>query len=143
MADELFRPLLVFIAEDNRADVYLVELALKEQGLRFALHWVADGEQAVHAAGAFGSTEPVPDIALLDLNLPREGGNRVLETLRGNACCRALPVIVMTSSESERDRDTAKEFGAAFFSKPSTLNQFLQIGGLVKSMCANTNASSA
>ncbi|MGH9583898.1 MAG: response regulator [Bryobacteraceae bacterium] len=137
MAANLFRPLLIFIAEDNRADVYLVEMALKDRGVRFALRWVSDGEQAMRAAGEFGRTEPVPDIALLDLNLPREEGDHVLEVLRRNPCCRALPIIVMTSSESPRDRDRAEQFGAAFFSKPSTLNQFLQLGDLVKSMCAS------
>lgn len=137
MAENLFRPLLIFMAEDNRADAFLVELALRERGLRFALRVVSDGEQAIQAAVEFGHGEPVPDIALLDLNLPREEGNRVLEALRGNSCCEGMPVIVMTSSESPNDRDTAEQFGAAFFSKPSTLNQFLQIGDLVKSMCAS------
>lgn len=135
MRNDLFRPLDIFIAEDNRADVYLVELALKERGVDFALRWVSDGEQAIQAAGEFGRSEPVPDIALLDLNLPREEGNRVLEALRGNDRCASLPVIVMTSSDSPHDRNTAEQFGAAFFSKPSTLSQFFQLGDLVRSMC--------
>jgi chemotaxis family two-component system response regulator Rcp1 len=130
-----FRPLQIFLAEDNRADVLLVEMALREHGVRFALHWLADGEKAMQAAEAFGQGEPVPDIALLDLNLPREEGDRVLEKLRGNPYCKDIPIIVMTSSESPRDRQTAEQFGATFFSKPSNLTQFLQLGKLVKRLC--------
>lgn len=138
MAENLLRPLRIFIAEDNRADVHLVEMALRERGVPFSLRWVADGEQAIEAAGEFGRSQQVPDIALLDLNLPREEGDHVLAVLRRNPCCKKLPIIVMTSSDSPRDRDTAEQFGAAFFSKPSTLSQFLQLGDLVKSMCDGT-----
>jgi CheY-like chemotaxis protein len=84
---------------------------------------------------AFGETEPVPDIALLDLNLPRQDGDQVLRSLRNHSCCGNTPIVIMTSSDSVRDRDTADRYKAVFFSKPSDLTSFLELGGLVKTLC--------
>ena len=128
-------PLRVFLAEDNRADVYLVELALKEEELPFTLRLASDGEEALRVVAAFGDTEPVPDIALLDLNLPRQDGDQVLRSLRNHPNCATTPIVIMTSSDSVRDRDTAGQYQAIFFSKPSDLGGFLELGRLVKTLC--------
>lgn len=135
MTEAYLRPLHVFLAEDNRADVYLVELALKEEDLSFTLRLASDGEEALKIVAAFGETEPVPDIALLDLNLPRQDGDQVLRSLRSHSCCGKTPIVIMTSSDSIRDRDTAERYKAVFFSKPSDLTSFLELGGLVKTLC--------
>jgi len=135
MTETPAQPWRVFLAEDNRADVYLVELALKEEDLPFALHLAKNGEEALRIVSAFGETEPPPDIALVDLNLPRQDGEQVLRSLRNRSCCCRTPIVVMTSSESNRDRAIAAEHQAAFFVKPSDLTGFLQLGRLVKSLC--------
>lgn len=135
MTQTLARPLNVFLAEDNRADVYLVELALREEDMPFTLRLARDGEEAMKAVTDFGNGEPAPDIALLDLNLPRQDGDEVLRSLRSQQCCATMPIVIMTSSESVRDRNTAEQYGAVFFSKPSDLNGFLELGRLVKSLC--------
>lgn len=135
MTETLVRPLHVFLAEDNRADIYLVELALKEEDLPFILRLASDGESALKIVATFGETEPVPDIALLDLNLPRQDGDQVLLSLRNHPCCGCTPIIVMTSSDTVRDRDTAARYQAVFFTKPSDLSGFLALGQLVKKLC--------
>jgi CheY-like chemotaxis protein len=135
------RPLRIFIAEDNRADVYLVELALKEEELPFILRLASDGEAALKIVATFGDTEPVPDIALLDLNLPRQDGDQVLRSLRNHPGCGCMPIVIMTSSDSVRDRDTAKRYQAAFFTKPSDLSGFLELGRLVKRLCEQTQSA--
>jgi chemotaxis family two-component system response regulator Rcp1 len=135
MNTTLVHPLRVFLAEDNRADVYLVELALKEEDLPFTMRLACDGEEALRAVAEFGETEPVPDIALLDLNLPRHDGDQVLRSLRNHPHCATTPIVIMTSSDSVRDRDTAGQYQAVFFSKPSDLTGFLELGRLVKTLC--------
>jgi CheY-like chemotaxis protein len=129
------RPVRVFLAEDNRADVFLVEMALKEHHIPFSLHSVEDGEEALKLVDRFGADEPIPDIALLDLNLPRQEGDQVLRSLRAHPCCASIPIVVMTSSDSDRDRAVAERYQAVFFSKPSDLSGFLELGILVKSLC--------
>lgn len=142
MTETLARPLRIFLAEDNRADVYLVELALREEELSFTLRLVSDGETALKAVSAFGETEPVPDIALLDVNLPRQDGDQVLRSLRNHPCCGFMPIVVMTSSDSIRDRDTAERHQAIFFPKPSDLTGFLELGHLVKRLCEQSRSVS-
>lgn len=68
------RHIQVFLAEDNRADAYLVEPPLREHNVSFDLRVARDGEEALWAVNAFGKEESVPDLAMLNLNLPREEG---------------------------------------------------------------------
>lgn len=124
----------VFLAEDNRADVYLVELALREHNLSFDLRVAKDGEEALWAVNAFGKGEPVPDIAMLDINLPREQGNKVMQSIRENSCCAATPIIIMSSAQTLTDQAFAKQFQAVFFQKSTSLTEFLQLGQLVKDL---------
>lgn len=118
------QPLRVFLAEDNRADVYLVELALREENLTFNLRLASDGEEALRVVAAFGETERAPDIALLDVNLPRQDGDQVLRSLRSSPCCGRTPIVIMTSSDSVRDRDLAARYGAVFFLSRRTSRGF-------------------
>ena len=135
MPDDSARPLRVFLAEDNRADAYLVDIALKEHKVEFVLQSVSDGEEAIRVVERFGRSEAVPDIALLDLNLPRQEGDKILRSIRQQPCCASIPIVVMTSSEDQRDRATAERYQAAFFSKPPDLARFLELGALVRSLC--------
>jgi chemotaxis family two-component system response regulator Rcp1 len=132
---EQTRTVRVFLAEDNRADVYLVEMALKEHQIPFALRLVEDGDEALRVVERFGQEEPVPDIALLDLNLPRQEGDQIVRRLRQHPCCGSMPIVIMTSSDSDRDRAMAKTYNAVFFSKPADLSGFLELGSLVKELC--------
>lgn len=138
---EQTRTVRVFLAEDNRADVYLVEMALKEHQIPFALRLVEDGDEALRVVERFGEDEPVPDIALLDLNLPRQEGDQIVRRLRQHPCCESIPIVIMTSSDSERDRAMAKTYNAVFFSKPADLSGFLELGSLVKDLCNGKAAS--
>ncbi len=128
------RPIQVFLAEDNHADAYLVEIALREHNLLFNLRVAKDGEEALKAVEAFGTEEPVPDIAMLDINLPREEGNKVMQSIREHSCCAATPIIIMSSALRLSDQVFAKQFQAVFFQKSNSLVEFLQLGQLVKDL---------
>ncbi|HMF78945.1 MAG TPA: response regulator [Bryobacteraceae bacterium] len=139
MTKSFDRPFKIFLAEDSRADVYLVELALQEHGITFELVTVFDGEEALKVVGAFGGGAPCPDIALIDQNMPREDGGTVMKLLRENPDCSKIPIIIMSSGETKQDRCMVEEFGAVFFRKPNNLPAFLELGALTKSLLPTRN----
>ena len=116
----------ILLAEDNPADVYLIEEALREHGVNFEMAVAQDGEQAL--AMISETANPI-DVVLLDLNMPKRGGTEVLEKLKG----ASTPVIVLTSSDSPADRMQAMELGAThYIRKPTGLDDFLAIGATIK-----------
>ena len=123
----------ILLAEDNRPDVYIVKKSLQEHGVTHELRTVKDGEEALLFIADAGSQFPCPKLVLLDLNLPKRTGIEILERLRANPECANVPVIVMTSSDSPNDREDTDRLGVrAYFRKPSELQSFMQLGGLVK-----------
>ncbi len=140
MADAPKPSLTVFLAEDNQADVYLVEMALQEAGILFKLHTVADGEEAIRTIGLMSSANDCPGLALIDQNLPRLDGEHVVRTIRAHPDCADIPIIIMSSAESQRDRALVEQFNAVFFRKPTNLADFLQLGPLVSSLLSAPTA---
>ena len=121
----------ILIVEDNRGDVLLVELALREAGLRFELIHMADGEKAIDYLRklATGGAGPPLDLVFLDLNLPKRDGWEVLEELRSVPMEQPVPVIILSSSSAPHDIARAERLGVAkYIRKPSTLDEFLAIG---------------
>src|ERR671912_361292 len=93
----------ILLAEDNPADVYLIEEALREHQVDFHITVAEDGEAAINLLQT-GSLQP--DIVLLDLNMPKRSGGEVLDQLRRTSG-KAVPVLVLTSSDSPTDREEA------------------------------------
>src|ERR1700692_1980050 len=102
--------LMLLLVEDNPADVFLVREALREESLNCDLEVVDDGEQAIQFFERVdaGGQAP-PDLLLLDLNVPRIGGEKVLERARKTRPCAGTLVVVITSSDSPRDRQKASD----------------------------------
>ena len=121
----------ILLAEDNPADVYLLREALGPQANEIEICVVSDGEQAldyVTRKGEFGSTQ-IPDLVVLDLNLPKSDGSDVLRCIRETKEYEGVPVVVLTSSDSPRDRKVIESLGAScFITKPSDLDAFLSLG---------------
>jgi CheY-like chemotaxis protein len=95
----------ILLIEDEPGDVLLIAEALHETGIPSDLHVTIDGEQAMdffHRRDAFAAA-PVPDLVLLDLNLPKKDGRQVLVEIKGDPKLRYIPVIVLTTSAAERD----------------------------------------
>ena len=124
----------IVLVEDNPADVYLVKRALREKGIEFVMTCFEDGEKALKALSENGSE--APDIILLDLNLPKTDGVKVLETIRAIPELAGVPVGILTSSESPSDMERTTVLGAArYIKKPSTLDDFMrEVGQGVESM---------
>jgi DNA-binding response OmpR family regulator len=126
----------IFLAEDNDGDVFLVRRALEKKGLPHELIVLHNGEEALqwlddHSAGK--NTGDSPDLILLDLNLPRIDGGQLLSHIRKSDSFSCTPVIVLTSSDSPRDREMAMERGAdLYFRKPTDLKSFMELGRIVE-----------
>lgn len=104
-ADQLNRPLEVLLVEDNPGDVKLARRAFDTAHAQAHIHSVMDGEEALRFLYKEGTHAgaPTPDLILLDLNLPQRDGREVLSVVKTDEKLRHIPVIVMTSSESEQD----------------------------------------
>jgi CheY-like chemotaxis protein len=126
----------ILIAEDNPADVYLLREAINQNGDAVEMMVVSDGEEAldfVEARGKFAEA-PKPDLIVLDLNLPKSDGSDVLKRIREKPEYQKVPVVVLTSSDSPKDRTAASTLGAELFlTKPSDLDQFLGLGEVLLS----------
>ena len=132
----------IFLAEDHGPDVFLIKEALQRAGICFELQHCADGEEAIDEL--LGTTLEVrPDLILLDINLPKRTGFDVLMCLRENSALASVPVIILTSSRSPRDKMEADRLGAsAFISKPPDLQEFLaSIGNTAASLLRGEKAS--
>jgi chemotaxis family two-component system response regulator Rcp1 len=131
----------ILIVEDNRGDVLLVEVALREAGLQFELIHKTDGEEAVEYLRALtnGDLSTFLDLILLDINLPRRSGWDVLEELRAIPRKHQIPVIILSSSSALHDVSRAESLGVLkYIRKPSTLEEFLAIGQKLKQLWPGT-----
>jgi CheY-like chemotaxis protein len=131
------REIHILLAEDNSGDVLLVREALAAHHLSYTLHVAADGAQAVDFVARMGQPgeAPCPDIFLLDLNLPRVDGHEVLREFRRHPACAATPVVVVSSSDSLRDRQRVSALGVdRYFKKPTSFDAFMQLGAIVKEL---------
>ena len=132
----------ILLAEDNPADVYLIREALKEHGIECPVRVVWDGREVLQFISDASSTDHGVGLIILDLNLPRHDGIEVLQKLRETAELAHVPVVVLTSSDSPRDRVIASELGAAcYVRKPSSLEQFLNLGEVFKRLLTSTNTT--
>jgi CheY-like chemotaxis protein len=131
----------ILLAEDNPADVYLIREALKEHGIDCPVHVVWDGKEVLQFIEGAGLAHQI-GLVILDLNLPRHDGIEVLQRLRETAGLAHVPVVVLTSSDSPRDRVVASEFGATcYLRKPFSLEQFLSLGEVFKDLLASTKTT--
>src|SRR5687768_15815575 len=95
----------ILLVEDNPGDIRLIVEVLKEGKINNSLSVVEDGEQALAYLRREGSYQDsiVPDIILLDLNLPKINGNEVLAEIKKDPLLKYIPVIILTTSEAEQD----------------------------------------
>jgi DNA-binding response OmpR family regulator len=122
------------LIEDSQTDVFLVREALAASGLDVDLHVLEDGEQALGLIARIDADEPIacPRLFILDLNLPKMSGLEVLARLRQSKQCANVPVLILTSSDAEKDRAESAALGAAaYFRKPSGYQAFLRVGEIV------------
>ncbi len=130
--DGIITPRLIeiLLVEDNPGDARLTLEAMREGKLRNRIHHVRDGVEALaflRRESEF-SAVPVPDIILLDLNMPRKDGREVLAEIKDDPRLRLIPVVILTTSEAEKDIIKSYELHAnCYITKPVDLDKFTEI----------------
>lgn len=123
------RPIDILLVEDNPGDARLTIEALKEVKVCYGLCVVEDGIQAMeflHKEGEYVDA-PTPDLILLDLNLPRMSGQEVLAEIKGDPVLHSIPVVVLTTSQAEKDIFDAYDLHAnCYVVKPCNFEQLLE-----------------
>jgi DNA-binding response OmpR family regulator len=125
------------VVEDNRADVFLIRESIEAACAGATLLVVQDGERAIRffEEADRDADAPSPDIVILDINLPKKSGAEVLRHMRLSRRCGRAPTLIVTSSDSEKDRETMARLGVSgYFRKPSVYEEFMKLGSLVKVM---------
>jgi CheY-like chemotaxis protein len=120
----------VLLVEDDPGDVMLIREAFSDHKVGNVLTVVNDGVEAmkyVRGEGEYASAER-PDLVLLDLNLPRKSGAEVLAEIKGDPKLTTIPVVVLTTSQSEEDvLSSYKMHANAYITKPVDFERFGQI----------------
>jgi DNA-binding response OmpR family regulator len=133
----------ILVIEDNASDVFLLDRALKMQALRFELiHLISGGEALafIRREGAYADAA-APNLILVDLNLSKYTGEDILREIRGAGHLGGVPVCAWSSSRSRRDEALLRDLGVTqFITKPSGLDQFMEIGKIIKDLLAKGRA---
>jgi len=122
----------ILLVEDNPDDEALTLRALKKNNISNDVHVARDGVEALDFLfsrddHADRNPDHQPQLILLDLKLPRLDGLEVLKEIRSNPVTRLLPVVILTTSNEERDVVGCYELGAnSFIRKPVDFNQFIE-----------------
>jgi CheY-like chemotaxis protein len=118
-----FEQIEILLVDDNALDAELAIRGLREHNLANNVIWVKDGEQAldyVYRRGAFAAREgPGPRLILLDLKMPKVDGIEVTRVLKSDEKTRHIPIVIMTSSQEERDLTESYSLGVnSYIVKP-------------------------
>ena len=122
----------ILVVEDNPTDVSLIGKALTKHGVEHEMTVLTDGEKALRHLDQLDSA-PIPDLIVLDINMPKRDGLSVLVRYRMNVSFFQVPIVVLTSSDAPGDKQRAEIIGvSAFFQKPLLLEDYLALGGRLK-----------
>jgi CheY-like chemotaxis protein len=127
--EERARVIQILLVEDSPGDVSLTREALYGGRVANELNVVTDGEEALSYLRGTAPYEgrSLPDLVLLDLNLPRRNGREVLEEVKNDPDLKHIPIVVLTTSSEEEDILTSYQLHAnAYVTKPVQFGKFLE-----------------
>ena len=129
--DEM-KPATILLVEDDPGDQKLITVSLRNQKLANEVHIVGSGEEAMEFLYQRGKYSdgfvPLPDLILLDLNMPGMGGKEFLRRIKEDDKMRTIPVVILTSSDSDEDIiDTYNLHASGYVKKPVTLEDFKRV----------------
>jgi len=120
----------ILLVEDNEGDILLTKEALEDAKILITLSVVKDGREAmdfVSKRGKYTGAE-LPDILLLDVNLPKKNGHEVLKYIKEDENLKHIPVIMLTTSSSEKDINLSyNNYANCYITKPVEANDFLSV----------------
>lgn len=124
------RPVNILLIEDNPGDVRLTKEAFKESGMNVNLNVVMDGVEALLylKQEETYTNAVIPDLILLDLNLPKKDGREVLEVIKKDDNLMCIPVVVLTTSGAEQDISNSYRLHAnCYLNKPIEFDKFFDL----------------
>lgn len=130
MASQIEEKRTILLVEDNIADIRLIQNLLKDVNVQASLQVATDGVMALnflHRTGNFTHVE-LPDLILLDWNLPKKNGREVLTEIKNDPDLKSIPVIVLTTSDAESDVIAAyNNYANSYLIKPVDLDNFIKV----------------
>ncbi len=130
----------LLLVEDNEGDILLTKEALEERNIINELSVVKDGKEAILfllREGIYSGVK-MPDIILLDINLPKKSGHEVLEFIKGHDDIKHIPVIMLTTSSSDADiRRSYKNHANCFITKPIEVGDFVKAISVIEDFWFN------
>jgi CheY-like chemotaxis protein len=120
----------ILLVEDNEGDVVLTLEALKEAKLKNKISVVRDGEEAMEFLYKKGryAHEDIPQLILLDINLPKMDGKEVLLKIKTDPDLKKIPVVILTTSSSEKDiLEAYNNYANCYITKPVDLDKFIDV----------------
>ena len=125
------KPVVILVVEDDPADQKLIKKSMLNRKIDNELIIAETGEDALEYLAHSKSTEagyPAPDLILLDLNMPGMGGREFLRRIKADDALDTIPVVILTTSDSEQDiLETYKLQAAGYIRKPLTLDGFHEV----------------
>lgn len=121
-------PIKILLVEDNEGDIMLTIEALEQGKIANKIDVVKDGKQAIDFLSKKPpyTTATLPDLVLLDINLPKKNGHEVLNFIKSDNGIKHLPVIMLTTSSSEKDIvESYKNYANCYITKPVDVNEFV------------------
>jgi CheY-like chemotaxis protein len=134
------KPIKILLIEDNEGDILLTKEALVERKITNEIDVAKDGEQALNLLlGAVnGSGYTLPDLIILDINLPKLNGHEILQKVKTTEGLKKIPVIMLTTSSSEKDISMSYQHHAnCFVTKPVEVDKFLEAIGQIQDFWLN------
>ena len=120
----------ILLVEDNEGDILLTKEALEDARIYINLSVVKDGKEAMDFLGKKDKyfNADLPDIILLDVNLPKKNGHEVLKYVKEDENLKHIPVIMLTTSSSQKDINLSyNNFANCYITKPVEANDFLAV----------------
>lgn len=120
----------ILLIEDNEGDVLLIKEALQEAKINCEMEIAKDGSEAIRILNELSQKKNInlPDLILLDINLPKKNGHEVLASIKKNLFLKKIPVIVLSTSSFDSDIEKAYELHAnCYIVKPLGVNNFLKM----------------
>jgi len=121
------RSINILLVEDNDGDILLTTEAFEESRIVNNIKAIRDGKEAINFFESVTKKEDIPDLVLLDVNLPKVSGHDVLTYIKNNEKYLSIPVIMLTTSSSERDiLQSYKNHVNCYITKPIDVGDFMK-----------------
>jgi CheY-like chemotaxis protein len=121
------KSLNILLVEDNEGDILLTTEAFEESKIINIVDVIRDGKEAINFFNGLSNKDNTPDLVLLDINLPKMNGHEVLMYIKNNEKFKHIPVIMLTTSSSEKDiLQSYKSHVNCYITKPIDVSDFIR-----------------